>query len=337
MLLSNGATAEQAIRSLAKARLTAPVGTKFQYFNLNYCVLAYIVEVVSGESYAGYIRAHILAPLGMNASTADPAVAQGLAQGYSRLFGFPIPVRQGVPAYGVGAGYIVSTAEDMARYAIAMMNGGGGLVSPAMARRMFTPGLGSYGMGWTIVDGGSKILHGGANEAFRTEVNLYPRRDRAFVLLTNEGHQVDHFVSAKQLADSVEAIMLGQAPPPVSQGWSVRWPGWALGGLVLILIAVHIRNFLALRGWRERARRMKPGKRVFDIAISFIIPTVILIVVFSQIKAFYGSRFNLLTSAAYFRLGLPDVFILLLIGTLPDFIQGGIKLIWTLAGRRKRV
>jgi hypothetical protein len=210
-----------------------------------------------------------------------------------------------------------------------MKNGGGGLVSPEMMQRVFTPGLGSYGMGWTIVDGGSKIFHGGANEAFRTEVNFYPRLGRAFVLLTNEGHQVDHFVSAKQLADSVEAIVLSQTPPPVSQGWSVRWIGWALGGLVLILMALHIRNFLALRGWRERARRMKPGKRVFDIVISFIIPTVILIVVFSQIKAFYGNRFNLLTSAAYFRLGLSDVFILLLIGTLPDYVQGGIKLALT--------
>ena len=58
----------------------------------------------------------------MDASTADPSTANGLAQGYSRLFGFTIPVRQGVPAYGVGEGYIVSTAEEMARYASAMMS-----------------------------------------------------------------------------------------------------------------------------------------------------------------------------------------------------------------------
>ena len=333
VLLPNDATPEQAVRSLAHARLTAAVGTKHQYFNLGYGVLPYIIEIVSGERYADYVRAHILDPLGMDTSTADPSTASGLAQGYSRLFGFAIPVRQGVPAYGVGAGYIVSTAEEMARYASAMMNDGAGLVSPAMMRRVFTPGLGAYGMGWKIVDGGRKILHGGANEAFHTEVNLYPRRGRAFVLLTNEGHQVDHFVSARQLTDSVEAIVLCQAPPPVSRGWSVRWPGWALGFFVLILIAMHARNFVALRGWRGRAQQMSPSRRAFAVAISFIIPIVILIIVFSQIQAFYGTRFNLLTSAAYFRLGLPDVFILLLIGTLPDFIQGGLKLAWTVTRR----
>ena len=189
-------------------------------------------------------------------------------------------------------------------------------------------------MGWKIVDGGRKILHGGANEAFHTEVNLYPRRGRAFVLLTNEGHQVDHFVSARQLTDSVEAIVLCQAPPPVSRGWSVRWPGWALGFFVLILIAMHARNFVAFaRLARARPADERRAGAAFAVAISFIIPIVILIIVFSQIQAFYGTRFNLLTSAAYFRLGLPDVFILLLIGTLPDFIQGGLKLAWTVTRR----
>jgi CubicO group peptidase (beta-lactamase class C family) len=326
VILPLDSTPEQAVRSLAEARLTAPVGTKHQYFNMGYSVLSYIIELVSGESYADYIQRNILNPLGMDASTADPSAADSLAQGYSRLFGFPIPMEQNVPAYGAGEGYLVSTAEDMARYALAVMNNADGLVSRAMMRRILAPGQGAYGMGWYIVDGGTKIFHGGANETFHTEVNIYPSRDRAFVLLSNQGHQVDHFVSTGQLRESVEAIVLGRNPPPVSQGWSVRWMGWGLGLLVLALIALHTRNFLNLRGWRERARELPPAKRAFDVAISFIIPTVILIVVFTQVKAFYGDRFNLWTNIAYLRLGLPDVFILLLVGTLPDFIQGVAKI-----------
>jgi len=336
VLLPDDATPEEAVRSLAQAKLTAAVGSQFQYFNLGYAVLSYLVEIVSGERYADYVQAHILAPLGMNGSTADPATAGDLAQGYSRLFGFAIPVRQGAPAYAVGDGYIVSTAEDMGRYAIAMMNGGAGLVSPAMAKRIFAPGPGAYGMGWFVADGGAKIFHGGANEAFRTEVNLYPRRGLGFVLLINEGSQIDHFVSGKQLADSVEAVVLGRTPPAVTQGWSVRWVGWAIGIAVLALVVLHTRNFVALRGWRERARDLSPARRAFAVAISFIIPAVILIIVFSQMKALYSNRFNLVTNLAYFRLGLPDVFILMLAGVLPDFIQGGIKLTWTLTGRTRK-
>lgn len=326
VLLPLNATLEQAVRSLAKAKPTAPVGLEHQYFNLGYAVLAYIVEIASGQRYADYIQTHIFNPLGMKSSTADPSTAHNLAQGYSRLFGFPIPMRQEVPAYAIGDGYIVSTAEDMARYALAIKGGGAGLVSPEMLQRMLTPGLGSYGMGWMIVDSGTKIFHGGANETFRTEVNLYPVRDRAFVLLTNEGHQADHFISAAQLTAAVEAVVLGKAPRPLSEGWSVRWIGWGLGGLVLALTALHTRNFLALRRWSARVQNMSFVKRALDVAVSFLIPSIILAVIFWQVGAFYGSRFNLVTNLAYFRLGLPDVFILMLVGIVPDYLQGIIKL-----------
>lgn len=322
-------TPEQAVRALAQAQLTAPVGTKHQYFNLGYSVLSYIIEIVSGQTYAEYVGQHILVPLGMTASTADPFHAPNLSPGYTRLFGFAVPMREDIPLYGVGDGYIVSTAEDMARYAIAVMGDGAGLVSAEMMKRILTPGLGSYGMGWMIFDGGAKIIHGGANQTFRTDVNIYPFRSRAFVLLTNQGYQVDHFISASQLTASVEAIVLGNTPPPISQGWSVRWMGWGLGLFVLALGIFQTRNLLALRGWSERTRSLFPAKRAFDVAISFLIPTAILVVVFWQVSNFYGDRFNLWTNLAYFRLGLPDVFILMLVGSLPDYIQGFVKiLLW---------
>jgi CubicO group peptidase (beta-lactamase class C family) len=335
VVLPNDATPEQAVRSLAKAQLTAPVGSKHQYFNMGYTTLAYIIELGSGQSYAGYVQAHILDPLGMASSTAAPATAAGLAQGYTRAFGFAVPMREPIPAYGAGEGYIVSTAEDMARYASAVMDGGAGLVSPPMMRRILTPGLGSYGMGWMIFDNGAVIVHGGANHTFRTDVNLYPKAGRAFVLLNNQGYQVDHFVSAAQLTQAVEAVVLGQPAPPVAEGWSVRWMGWALGIFVVALALFQTRNLLGLRGWRERARAMSPGRRAWDVAISFIIPTAILVVVFWQVSAFYGDRFNLWTNLAYFRFGLPDVFILMLIGVIPDYVQGVVKSSWALKDRRK--
>ncbi|MCU0489742.1 MAG: beta-lactamase family protein [Anaerolineales bacterium] len=320
------ATSQQVVQALSQARLTTPVGSRHQYFNLGYSMLAYIVEIVSGQTYAEYVQEHILSPLGMGDSTADPFHATDLAPGYTRLFGFPIRMREEIPAYGVGEGFIVSTAEDMAHYAIAFQTGGAGLVAPEMLKRILTPGIGSYGMGWYILDGGAKIVHGGANQTFRTEVNLYPRQNRAFVLLTNQGYQVDHFVSATQLTAGVEAIILRRTPPPVSLGWSVQQMGWGLGVLVLALIALHTRNFISLRGWSKRSRQWTLGKRAWDVAISFLIPTLILTIVFWQVSNFYGDRFNFWTNLAYMRLGLPDIFILMLVGSLPDYIQGFIKI-----------
>ncbi len=336
VVLRSEATPEEAVRALASARLTAPIGKKFQYFNLGYDVLSYVVETVTGQRYADYLDAQVLEPLGMTSTTAKPETAANLSWGYTRLFGFAAPMPQPVRTYEIGAGYIVSTAEDMARYTIAMMNTGAGLVSPATARQMFTPGLGDYGMGWHITRDGTKIYHGGANETFRTDVNIYPKRERAFVLLVNQGHLVDHFVSSPQLTNTVEAVVLGNAPLPVEQGWSVRWMGWGLGVIFLALIVLHTRNFINLFSrWSVRARSMAPVKLAIDVAINFIVPGVILMILFSQMQAFFGYRFNLLTNFVQFPTIMPDVFLLVLVGTLPDYIQGVIKAAWILQGRTK--
>ena len=143
-----------------------------------------------------------------------------------------------------------------------MLQDGAGLVTPQMAQRIFTPGLSDYGLGWIIARDGSKIWHGGASEAFRTDVNLYPPTGRAFVLLVNEGHLADHYISSAQLTAAVEALVQGDPPAAVSQGPSVRTIGWVLGVLVLGLIALHTVNFLRLRSWRERAAVWRrPGRR----------------------------------------------------------------------------
>lgn len=327
VILSNETSLEESVRALDSANLTAPLGTTFQYFNMGYSVLAYLVEVASGQSYSDYIRDHILMPLEMDDSTADPKEAQAVAQGYSRFFGFAVPMTQPVPEYAIGAGYIVSTAEDLAKYAIAMKNHAEDLVSPMMGRKIFLPGLGDYGFGWFVVDNGSKIFHGGANETFRTDVNIYPNRGRAFVVLTNQGYQIDHFISAGQLKNSIEAFVLGSPPIPVSVGWSVRWIGWGLGILTLGLSILQFSNFMRLSSWSERAKQMSKGKRILDIGISFLIPTVILIIVLSQVSAFYGNRFNLWPTLVNMPLVLPDVFILMLVSSIPDYMQGIIKIV----------
>lgn len=326
VILPDDASLEEAARSLAHARLTAPVGTRFQYFNLGYDVLGYLIELRSGQTYADYIQANIFAPLGMDSSTARPQDARDVAQGYTRLFGFNVPMTEPIPEYDIPSGFIVSTAEDMARYALAMKNDGAGLVSPQMMRQIFTPGLGSYGFGWFIYDNGALIMHGGANFTFGADVNLYPRAGRAFVLLINQGHQFDHFVSRKQVRDDIEDVVLGRALEPISAGWSVRWMGWGLGLLTLGLVFFQARGLLRLRGWQERARNMAKGKLAWDIALSFLIPTVITAVVLTQVKGFYGDRFNLWPTLVTMRLVLPDVFLLMLIGVLPDYIQGIFKL-----------
>jgi CubicO group peptidase (beta-lactamase class C family) len=244
--LSENASNEDAVRALASAELTAPVGAKFQYFNVGYDVLAVVVQNVSGMSYEQYVQQNIFDPLEMTHTYTDPVLARenGLSQGYSRFFGFTIPQRQPHRVFEVSAGFIISTAEDMARYAIAMNNEGTAVLKQGTAP-LFAPVQG-YGMGWNIESG--HIYHGGANETFKTFVDLYPLRDLGIVLLINQGYMLDHFISAEQIFDGAEAIVLGRIPPPVSEGWSVKYIGWGLLVFVIILGIYQTRNLLSLRG-----------------------------------------------------------------------------------------
>ena len=339
-ILPEDASNEDAVRALASARLTAPVGVKHQYFNVGYDVLAVIIQNVTGLSYEQYIQQNIFDPLGMTRTYTDPALARlnGLSQGYSRFFGFTVPQRQPHRAYEVSAGFIMSTAEDMAHYVIAMDNGGAyqgdRVLSSGGMNMLFMPVQG-YGMGWMVESG--HVWHGGANETFKTFVDMYPLRDLGIVLLINQGYMLDHFISAQQIFDGVEAIVLGRVAPPVPEGWSVKQIGWILLLFVLLLAAYQTRNLLSLRGWTERARDWSAVRKAFDVAISFFIPTLILFIVFSQLRAFMGYRFNFTYQMITMFRTLPDISILMIVGSLPDYIQGLVKLYWTLSGRTRQV
>lgn len=332
VLLPEDAGLETAVRSLSSARLTAPVGEQFQYFNMGYAVLMLVVEAASGQPYDAYLREHILAPLQMARTYTHPAQAAGLAQGYGRLFGQAVPVRQPHLAYQLGAGYIISTAEDLGHYAVAMLNQGryaGQSVLPAARMQILFAPLDGYGMGWFV--GPEVINHGGANEAFRTEVNLYPRQQTGIVLLINEGSMFDHYIMAPQVIGALEAAVLGRPQP--TPGWAIPAVGRVLLAAVLALLALHAWTSWNMRGWAARARAMPPARRAVDVALSFVIPTVILLIVYTQVKAFMGYRMNLTYQLVVMARTMPEVAMLLVLSSLPDYTQGVIKLFWVISGK----
>ena len=336
VVLPYNASNEDAVRALASAELTAPIGTTFQYFNVGYDVLAVVIQNVSGMKYEDYIQRYIFDPLEMTRTYTDPVLARenGLSQGYSRFFGFTIPQEQPHRVFEVSAGYIISTAEDMAHYSMAMDNAGHYKGNQLLTTRgmdmLFAP-IQGYGMGWFVEQG--HVFHGGANETFKTYVDIYPLRDMSIVLLINQGYMLDHFISAEQIFKGVEAIVLGRVPPPVSEGWSVKYMGWALLAFVIALGILQIRNLLSLRGWVERARGWSTRKKIWDTMISFLIPTIILVIVFSRIRAFMGYRFNFTYQMITMSRTLPDIFILMVLGSVPDYVQGFTKLYWLVSGK----
>ncbi|HEU4333696.1 MAG TPA: serine hydrolase [Candidatus Eisenbacteria bacterium] len=127
-------------------------GTREEYSNVGYVLLAAIVEAVSGEDYYDYVRNHIFELAGMTATASYPLAEKtpNRAVGYtrrSRVGGAPAagaelrPNVESLPARGSGAGGGYSTAEDLLKFANALRNGT--LLGPEHSARM--SGLGVAG------------------------------------------------------------------------------------------------------------------------------------------------------------------------------------------------
>lgn len=148
-------------------------GSKTQYSNGGFAVLAAVVERVSGQPFDAYVREHVFGPAGMRAADADAYAALPWARGYSRVPEFdPLgnePRRSnewitgGRPGEDLGGfGGLHMTAEDLFRFTRALRDGR--LVGAEMARTLMTgtvPVDGApmhYGLGFYDME-----LEGGAH------------------------------------------------------------------------------------------------------------------------------------------------------------------------------
>lgn len=188
-------TPELTYRFLRELPLDFPPGSKFQYSNSGYSVLAYLIEKVSGKSFDAFLTERVLLPQGLRDTGPDgqrPLIKRR-ADGYVPL----MPV-MGVPpatpyrnadfidmSMPVGGGSLLSTTGDLLRFLAALH--GGRVVSPASLAKMTTPGAGNYGYGLFIAthNGARRIGHGGSIHGFLSSWTYFPDHDVAVVVLAN--------------------------------------------------------------------------------------------------------------------------------------------------------
>ncbi len=197
-------------------------GTKWMYSNSNYALLGQVVAVVSGESWEAYIRGHIFGPVGMTHSTfvVDEGGLRDFATGYTRIHG----VRASSPPMGnwaLGAGSIVSTAEDLARWDDAFF--GGRVISPADVKLATTPGRlasgspTSYGFGWVIDahDGQPCIEHNGGTFGFTSLNQNFPGLGEHIIVLVNNAGGGPAAIAAAAF-DALNPQVVSTADKPVA-------------------------------------------------------------------------------------------------------------------------
>jgi CubicO group peptidase (beta-lactamase class C family) len=118
-------------------------GTGWWYSNSNYALLGAVIEKVSGESWAAFMKTEIFDKIGMADTAADDArdVVPARASGYSLSGGDPGKFRNAAftdMSVPYAAGALRSTVEDMARWNAALF--GGKLLKPESLKEMLAPG-----------------------------------------------------------------------------------------------------------------------------------------------------------------------------------------------------
>jgi CubicO group peptidase (beta-lactamase class C family) len=186
-----------------------PVGTKYQYSNTGYAILALIVEKVSGKRFAAFLKENIFDKVEMATTVAFEngiSTVANRAYGYSKKDGQWILTDQSVTSAVLGDGGIYSNLEEMAQWASSLLHYI--LISPATQRVAWTDGELNdgtpidYGFGWHIETYRNirHPYHGGSTIGFRNAMQLFPEQRLIVIILTNrnEGEPSDQ---AHKIAD----------------------------------------------------------------------------------------------------------------------------------------
>ena len=157
-------------------------GTTPSYSNYGTALAGYIVERVTKMSFDDYVEQRIFQPLGMAQSTfrqpLPQAFAPWMATGYRQLSTGPKKFEIVGPS---PAGGLSSTGADMAKFMIAHLNQGAGLMRPETARMMhdtpltILPPLNRMELGFfeTNINGRQVIAHLGDTQLFHTALHLF--------------------------------------------------------------------------------------------------------------------------------------------------------------------
>lgn len=183
-----------AVASFKDDPLVIEPGSKYSYSTPGYTLLGCAIEGASGTSYLDYVRENIFKPAGMTRTQADDvyAVITNRARGYRKTQSGEI---QNAPLHDtsikIPGGGLVSTAEDLAKFAIAVNTNR--LVKAETLAQMWTKPKTpdgkeqGYALGFLINDqnGLLRVFNDGSQAGTRTYLYLLPKRKFAVALMTN--------------------------------------------------------------------------------------------------------------------------------------------------------
>ena len=182
-----------------------PPGTRWEYSNSGYAVLAMIVEKVSGQPFSQFLHQRIFIPLKMNHTLAYEKGKNEVPQrayGHSKLGrsekGAWQETDQSPTSAVLGDGGIYSSLDDLAKWDQALREHtllSAEEMKPALTPVQPTGGPAkypngttlSYGFGWFLdpYQGHKRMSHDGETVGFRTTIQRFPKDNLTIIVLAN--------------------------------------------------------------------------------------------------------------------------------------------------------
>lgn len=191
-------------------------GTKWEYSNSGYVVLAMVVEKVSGQPYGQFLHDRIFAPLRMKTTL---AYERGRNEVPHRAFGHTntgqgwVQTDQSPTSATLGDGGIYSSLDDLAKWDAALQRHT--LLNAAEMQAALTPVRppgysvqgphgepAEYGFGWFVdpYHGQRRMWHYGETIGFRSNIQRLPDNGLTIIVLCNRA-DLDPEVLALKVAD----------------------------------------------------------------------------------------------------------------------------------------
>jgi len=202
-----------------KTPLSSLPGERWEYNNVNYCILALIIEKISGQSFSEYIKQNIFKPAKMKNSIVPnnrniKQKNQVEQYTYPNLYSTTLQNVKNIPekfkilerSNFYGNGGIVSTTLDLYKYDQALYNGA--LLGKKELEEAFTPTRLNdgkiatfnfddkeiaYGLGWAIYTdekNGKTVFHDGFNTGLSSILVRNISKKQSVIILENTGSNV---------------------------------------------------------------------------------------------------------------------------------------------------
>jgi CubicO group peptidase (beta-lactamase class C family) len=203
-------TGEELLRAAFNTPLTADPGSRAEYSDIGFIILGAALERLAGESLDTFCQREIFGPVGMSTTmfnpapelrsqippTADERETAGGSNFRNRMIQGEVQDENASVLGGVaGHAGVFSTAEDLARFANAMLNGGRPILRPEtvalFTRRESGPAGTTHALGWDTPSSpsqsGKYFSPGSFGHLGYTGTSLWidPVRQLSITLLTN--------------------------------------------------------------------------------------------------------------------------------------------------------